>query len=108
MRSESCRLATPKRKAKAAEHSEEGIIPKAPCATFLTVLCSRVLFVTDRDNALAENACRVPGMSLLKSKFFDSAAAEDTKPFWQLIQQCEWMVYRVALRIVRNEADAED
>jgi len=72
------------------------------------VLCSRVPFVTDRDNALAENACRVPGMSLLKSKFFDSAAAEDTKPFWQLIHQSERMVYRVALRIVRNEADAEE
>jgi RNA polymerase sigma-70 factor (ECF subfamily) len=47
-------------------------------------------------------------MSLLKSKFFDSAAAGDTKPFWQLIHQCERMIYRVALRIVRNEADAQD
>jgi RNA polymerase sigma-70 factor (ECF subfamily) len=47
-------------------------------------------------------------MSLLKSKFFDSPAAEDTKSFWQLIHQCERMVYRVALRVVRNEADAEE
>jgi RNA polymerase sigma-70 factor, ECF subfamily len=47
-------------------------------------------------------------VSLLKSKFFDSVAAGDAKPFWQLIHQCERMVYRVALRIVRNEADAEE
>jgi RNA polymerase sigma-70 factor (ECF subfamily) len=47
-------------------------------------------------------------MSLAKSKFFDSAAAGDTKSFWQLIHQCERMVYRIALGIVRNEADAEE